>query len=335
MRKYTEYLEDAYNSEIKGQKYFEELRYLSFKRRQYRKIIGLAIFLFGGILYILLKYTFNLPNIYSTTIGLILTLSGLAFYLLNYLNTDIYINDDKIPGLSTNVLAELDELRFDFQKFKKKAGVLEDSQQLNKTINDVIERTLDRSFIQNKIETVFSDNALKSARHDNLFNEFEKTSYRINDELIRLRKSANINLVIGSLSTTVAIFSLTYEVFFSEVNFNDSVSLFSHYIPRISLVIFIEIFAFFFLKLYKANLLEIKYFNNEKTNIDFKLITLKTALFQEDSETIKLCLSELIKTERNFIMKKDETTVELEKFKTDKNDNQILTSLLKKILSKK
>ncbi|PRZ23283.1 hypothetical protein [Flavobacterium granuli] len=335
MRKYVDYINEQRQTENSEQRHFEELRYKRYKLKQQRKLTGIIFFLTGVISYFLIKYLFELPNVYSILIGLLFSTLGLGLYLINYLQTDIYINDEKLPGFSNNILVELDELRFEFQKFKKKAGIIEDSEQLNQLINNIINGTLNKEFIQNKIESTFSNNALNSYRHDNLFSEFEKTAYRINEELIRLRKSANINLVIGSLSTTIAIFALTYEVFFSEVNFKVTVDLLSHYIPRISLVIFIEIFAFFFLKLYKSTLLEIKYFNNEKTNIDFKLISLKTALFQDDKKMIKLCLIELIKTERNFILKKEDTTVELEKFKADKNDNQILASLLEKLLAKK
>jgi len=338
-KKYYDYINQTRESNFDDRRYINEnLKYEYYQNKQKRKLIGYIFIGLGIITYIALKFFIEIQNIYSTLSGLILITGGLVILLLNYLQSDtaIFINGENISNNTNNILIlELEELKLEFQKFRKKAGILDDDQNIDKTINNIIDRTFNKEFIQDKIEKTFSQNAVKSSRLDNLINEFEKTSYRINDELNRLRKSANLNLVIGSLSTTIAIVALTYEVFFSEIDFKETIGLLSHYIPRLSLVVFIEIFAFFFLKLYKSNLLEIKYFNNEKTNIDFKLITLKTALFQEDTEMIKLCLTELIKTERNFILKKDETTVEIEKFKSDKNDNQIIANLIGKVISNK
>ena len=75
-------------------------------------------------------------------------------------------------------------------------------------------------------------------------------------------------------------------------------------------------------------------FNNEKTNIDFKIISLKAALNIGDDKVIQIMLEELIKTERNFKLSKDESTVELEKAKNDTNNNQILVQLLEKLYKK-
>ncbi|RUT68547.1 hypothetical protein D0817_20700 [Flavobacterium cupreum] len=333
---YFDYMDEIRQSKLDEQRYIDEkIIYRNYKIKQRRKIVGLTLMTLGIIAYISIRLLTNIENIYSTILGLFSIITGIAIVLLNYLQNDYTSTRGSYSEINNYLLIQLEELKLELQKFKKKTGVLDDDKSIDNSINNIINKIFNKDYIQNKIEKSFTENAVKSSRLDNLFNEFEKTSYRINDELIRLRKSANINLVIGSLSTTIAIFSLTYEVFFSEVNFTETVNLLSHYIPRISLVIFIEIFAFFFLKLYKSNLLEIKYFNNEKTNIDFKLITLKTALFQEDLKMIRLCLSELIKTERNFILKKDESTVEIEKFKVDKNDNQLIASLVEKLLMKK
>lgn len=285
--------------------------------------------------YVLFNLITGKVNTYMAIISIAVATLTSAILLLRYLQVDKKYSTDDSSKLSNNLLREFNEIKLDFQKFKKKAGMLNDDVNIDNIIGNIIRATFTEDYIQSKIEKTYSDNAIKQSRLDSLFSEFEKTSYRINDELIRLRKSANLNLVIGALATTIAIISLTYEVFIYKVKFVDFVSLLSHYIPRVSLVIFVEIFAFFFLRLYKANLNEIKYFNNEKTNIDMKLMALKTALYQEDAESIKVCLSELIKTERNFVLKKDESTVEIEKWKSENDNNKIVTNLLSGLLSKR
>lgn len=315
-----------------------ERKYRIFKSKQKKANLRTALmFLISGISIFTISYHFFSSNTILISLGVVSFLFGTGYYMLTYLqnniDTDLGSKISKHNNLQLQI--ELDEIRLELQSLKKKSGVSNDNTDITETINSIINNTFTEEFIQHKIEKSFGDNAIKHERFNNLFIEFERTSYRINEELERLRKSANINLVIGSLFTTVAILSLTYEVFFLKKSFTTTIDLLSHYIPRISLVIFVEVFAFFFLKLYKSNLNEIKYFNNEKTNIDFKLISLKTALFQENIELIKICLSELIRTERNFILKKDESTVELEKLRNDKDNNKLLTDFIGNVILKK
>lgn len=331
---YFDYINDIRNKSDEQKVLEREYYHYKYKQKQTKRIVSLITVIVGIIIYVMFRFLFKYESLIPSIIGLAFTITGIAYYLINYLQTDsISIDSSRSDSYRTQL--ELEELRLELQKLKRKSGISNDNKDINQTINNIIDNTFTEEYIQNKIEKTFGNNAVKNERFNNLFREFDKTSQRINEELLRLRKSANINLVIGSLFTTLVIIALTYEVFFSEINFDLMVSLLSHYIPRISLVIFVEIFAFFFLKLYKSNLQEIKYFNNEKTNIDFKLITLKTALFQEDLEMIKICLEELIKTERNFILKKDESTVEIEKNKYDNSNSKAWAEIITKIIPSK
>lgn len=158
--------------------------------------------------------------------------------------------------------------------------------------------------------------------------KFEK---RLQEYINTLSRNSNLNLIIGLLITLLGIALLIYFIF-KEQKPNETELMF-HYISRFSIVIMIEIFALFFLKLYKSNLSEIKYFHNEISNINSKIIALKTALLVDDKVSIKAVISELSKTERNHILKKGESTIELEKIKIDKEDSKeiinVLTNLLK------
>lgn len=110
-------------------------------------------------------------------------------------------------------------------------------------------------------------------------------------------------------------------------SFSTTLDLLSHYIPRLSTVILIEIFAFFFLNLYRKNLDEIKYFQNELSNLSFKISSLKSALILEDKDCASKIIGEFSKVERNFILKKDETT---EKLEIDKIEHQNSSNMLEK-----
>lgn len=186
--------------------------------------------------------------------------------------------------------------------------------------------------------TTFKNKFVEQSLHDleyaNLFDELYKLDSKIKSQIDRLENNSNLNLIIGIITTTIAIIILGVSIF-NQSSFTTSVDLASHYIPRISTVIFVEIFSFFFLKLYKNNLSEIKYFQNEITNLNFKISALKTAIKSKDAAIISELVRNFSVTERNFILKKDESTEKIEIHKVDTTSSntyfQSLTDLIKSI----
>jgi Skp family chaperone for outer membrane proteins len=153
--------------------------------------------------------------------------------------------------------------------------------------------------------------------HESRFLEIgESLVDRLQDEISALGRRANVNLVIGILVSGLGLVALTWFVvsvtseLSAGVRADDAAVRF---IVRLSLAIFIQVFAYFFLRLYRYSIFEIKYFQNEITGAQFKLLALVSALQVKDKNTVgKLCL-ELAKTERNFILKKGETTAALQR----------------------
>lgn len=97
---------------------------------------------------------------------------------------------------------------------------------------------------------------------------------------------------------------------------------------RLSVAIIIEIFAYFFLNLYRAGLQEIKFFRNEMTNIMSRQVAMRAAMRKLDHEAIANIVSKLADTERNFILKKGESTIGLEQFRADREqDTQLVRSI--------
>lgn len=148
---------------------------------------------------------------------------------------------------------------------------------------------------------------------------------RLLSHIQSLTKNSALNLIIGLATTIIGVFVL-YKIFME----SSGLDVFG-YLSRISIAIFIEISSFFFLRLYSSNLFEIKYFHNELSNIDAKMIALKVALLKKDDDTLKFILKELMKTERNQLLKKGETTVELEKMRFDREESKALTDTITKI----
>ncbi|MFQ1952665.1 hypothetical protein ACK346_04595 [Aeromonas veronii] len=170
---------------------------------------------------------------------------------------------------------------------------------------------------------------------------------RLYREISDLRLRANINLLIGMTITLIGLFALydmvkTAENMYAvqmqilQIKKNDIAvnEIILSLVPRATFVIFIEIFAYFFLRLYKQGLTEIKYFQNELTNVESKITALKVAYIKNDAIAISNVIDALSKTERNFILNKDQTTIEIEKTRLDTETTKGLMSMLQNIIKK-
>lgn len=151
-------------------------------------------------------------------------------------------------------------------------------------------------------------NIEKQVIEDSLFHIKSRLTLTIES----LNKKGNLNLVIGVLTTVVAILVLSTFLVFDQKTENITIWLFDS-LPRFTLGIFIEIFAFFFLKLYKSNLNEIKYFQNELTNIEFKFVALENAILLKNTKVIDEILISFVNTERNFLLNNEKDEISIEK----------------------
>ena len=334
-KKYYEYIESNRKTEFEREMMLQKRAEYEYIRNKKNTLIGIFLTIIGIAIVLtkelLLNYIDNRYSIVFVIVGAIAFSLGSGLLLFRYLQNGSFSRINTSSHSEQNLRSQLQDLRVEILKLRKKTGETSDSENISRTINNAIDNTLTEDFIKSKIDGFYSEQAISESKNKNLLEDFESLGYRINGELTRLRKSANLNLVIGTLTTFLAITALSYEVLKSDFEITDTVKLLTHYLPRLSLIIFIEIFAFFFLKLYKATLSDIKYFNNEKTNIDFKLISLKTALNNGDPKLIKIMIQELIRTERNFKLAKNESTVELEKIKNETNNNKLLSQLIEKL----
>jgi hypothetical protein len=142
---------------------------------------------------------------------------------------------------------------------------------------------------------------------------------RLLKEVNRLGRSNAINLAFGLLSTVAGLSILYSTVFGSKVPETTTIEGFLiGYLPRLTLILFVELFAYFFLGLYKKGLSDIKYFQNEITNIESKAVALDSALNFADKDIVAGVIEKIANTERNHILEKGQTTVELEIAKSEK-----------------
>ncbi|WP_147395073.1 hypothetical protein [Azospirillum cavernae] len=125
-----------------------------------------------------------------------------------------------------------------------------------------------------------------------------------------LSKKASAALSWGVTTAVIGIFLLGAFIYSeSHPQSSDNVSIIFYYTMRISLVSMIEVVAFFFLRHYKSTLIDEKYVSNEITNIEMKVLSAISALKMGNAATSSKIFIELSKTERNFSLKKGETSI--------------------------
>ncbi|MCO7188394.1 MULTISPECIES: hypothetical protein [unclassified Pseudoalteromonas] len=158
------------------------------------------------------------------------------------------------------------------------------------------------------------------------------TLERIYNEIDALGRRGTVNLILGVITALSGVLALSFFVLFNEGGSKTPGEFAMEFLPRLSIVVIIEVFSYFFLKLYKSSLSEIKYFQNEATNIEYSFVALETALKVDDSELVKQCVNKMLHTERNPILNGDQTTRELKDSQLDGNSLPLTPDYLVKII---
>lgn len=144
-----------------------------------------------------------------------------------------------------------------------------------------------------------------SADNDALSNEeiitrlFADTQRRLRREIAALDRRGTLNLVFGVVITIVGIGLLVYLVIRQHPITEDIPGILSYYLPRLSTVALVEAFSYFFLGLYKSNLEEIKYYQNERTTATLLQIAWRASLGNEQSKTGSFVIRQLAQADRN------------------------------------
>lgn len=185
-----------------------------------------------------------------------------------------------------------------------------------------IAEQLRASLVEGAADDLITDLKRKIAADENsrrlrisINSTFSDTGERLSNEVEMLRARANTNMVIGCFIALFGASILALVLFISDNKFANVTDLALHMAPRLSVVVLIELFAYFFLTMYRSNLSEIRYYQNELTNIEMRKVGTQLSLLSPSSEATS---KELIATDRNGVMKGDQTTLELERLKIER-----------------
>lgn len=131
---------------------------------------------------------------------------------------------------------------------------------------------------------------------------FSSVYGRLDSEIARLRIRERLSLVIGASAALIGIGVLGWVIFSPKTDNapttgTELLSLIYALAPKLSFAFFVEVFAFYFLRLYKESLSEIKYYQNEITTLQSKHLAL-LSLAHNDSSLPNI-LSVIVQTDRN------------------------------------
>lgn len=156
---------------------------------------------------------------------------------------------------------------------------------------------------------------------------------RLENEKNEYIRSANINLSIATISGffTFAILVYAITAIGDEKSLN---SILISFLPKIVLAISSQVFSFFFLSMYKSGFNEIKYYQNEITNLELKHAALIQAEKLDDKDTQIKLIEKFSLTERNFKLEDGQSTVQLEDRKIDIEENKEVTNILSSLINK-
>jgi phenylpyruvate tautomerase PptA (4-oxalocrotonate tautomerase family) len=158
--------------------------------------------------------------------------------------------------------------------------------------------------------------------------QIQASDLRLRNQIVALSKQGNLNLILGGFTTAVGLVLLGMFVYLDAGTTRELADFINHFMPRATLVALIEVFAYFFLKLYKASLTDIKYFQNELTNHESKVLALRVANVPERQSMLPEVIKTLLATERNHILEKGQTTAEIERARLERAN---LTGLAAKV----
>ena len=137
------------------------------------------------------------------------------------------------------------------------------------------------------------------------------TLKRIYQEIDSLARRGTLNLVIGVTMAVCGIALLGYIALIPSATATNLQDLAIKFLPRLSVVVVIEVFSYFFLRLYKSSLDEIKYFQNEATNLELRFAALESAIHVGSEELQMHVARSFLETDRNPLLSNGVTTREL------------------------
>ncbi len=209
--------------------------------------------------------------------------------------------------------------------------------QVERAAEDLEKRILDansQADIDRRIKEItqgFSLDELFQGRETEIWERFNQTQFgvcvnQIRDNMESYRDANRQqyvrNLLAGlGLSAFAVLVALFLVITRPSVDLDNPslaiIQLLISYFPYITMIIVVEVLAFFFLKLYSQNVEVERFIRNEISSLNAKLAAIFMASRSEDEVFRQNLIAQLFATERNQLLQNGATTVEIEKARLD------------------
>jgi len=153
------------------------------------------------------------------------------------------------------------------------------------------------------------------------------TRKRLLEYIGSLRDRNAINLLFGILPVVIAGFVLNKA--WGAISTTGGDEQYKIFFYGFS-VVFIQSFSFFFLQMFSKTLTDIKYYQNELSNVEMKLSSLVLADSSNNTDLVQDILKDIANSERNFVLQKDEKVVNSD-FVQATNNSELLSKIWGKI----
>ncbi|NUF78440.1 hypothetical protein GY065_05810 [Snodgrassella sp. ESL0323] len=242
------------------------------------------------------------------------------------------------------MLKKRTDLKEDLSKIKEHGESILFENNLNKIVDGLKNKELGLEIIDKIKSEIENLNKKINGFSYNVAYTLKTIEKSLKEQISRLQKTSLINLYMGTTLTCCSLVFLFGSVNNSTLENNlysnetplDYISyILVFFLPKISLTIFIQLFAFFFLRLYKSNLNDIKYYQNELVTFYYKKTSIQMAYISKNEKSIELLIAELSKIEKSTLIPKGYTSTEIENEKlamSSIKENESIINLLKDFL---
>lgn len=208
------------------------------------------------------------------------------------------------------IIKLLDSLNTAIEKGKLESALSEqEREQIISTISKTVETQLNASLLE-MIESKYGNVVYRDKLGDKAERLLNSTISRLESYNEDLKKKASVNLIYGIAATIGAIMLLVFVLMNTQApETNSKIDTVFYYTSRLFLVFLVQGISIFFLNLYKSTLNNILYINNEITNHESKRDALVMSINGNSEDNLASVLVSLSSTERNFILKKGETSI--------------------------
>lgn len=309
---------------------FDRLRYiLLFRHRTAFNIVTVILFLVFIVALVTQNVALIAPSLFRSASSWIVdnalllinivvamvALGGAGSVMYRFLQTrdtfETVSQQSRRGETSDNLEHRLERLQRDISELRLSKQSSVDVPQITHEVRTFVQQTLAREIIESveqKYKTFLEERASYSPMKDRL----EALSATLSVQLKSQSNRANFNLIAGALIAGVGFGALGWLTVFGYMDSGLTGNLEKFavwYIPKLTFVIVIEAFSYFFLSLYRSGLGEVKFFQNEITNLESKIAAGYAAIGSGDQNLLRVAIERLANTERNFVLKKGERNV--------------------------